>query len=81
MSYITDQAEDLRKQAIALLVAERQAIDSKLALLGFNAAEQGIAEPSCKKCSVCGDPSHNARFHKKDAPENPGAKDRIIPPA
>jgi hypothetical protein len=63
MSQTIDQAETLRRQAIGLLVAERQDIDRKLAQLGADGAECG--EPTKPKmCGVCGSSEHNARFHK-----------------
>jgi hypothetical protein len=64
MSQIIDQAEELRKQAIALLLAERQSIDRTLALLGYDGVSPA-APVKPKTCAVCGSPEHNARFHKK----------------
>jgi len=70
MSEILDQAEELRGKAIALLLAERQAIDRMLALLGHDGASPAApAKP--KTCAVCGSPEHNARFHKKAGAETP----------
>ena len=69
MSQTIDQAETLRQQAIGLLVAERQNIDRKLAQLGADGTESPApAKP--KACGVCGSSEHNARFHKKGAPES-----------
>jgi hypothetical protein len=59
MSQITDQAESLRQQAITLLMAERQTIDEKLALLGADGTEAPVKKT--KVCSVCGADAHNAR--------------------
>ncbi len=61
MSQILIQAEELRKQAIGILIAERQDIDRKLALLGADGTEAPVKK---KVCSACGSPEHNARFHK-----------------
>jgi hypothetical protein len=75
MSQTVDQAETLRQQAIALLVAERQEIDRKLAQLGADGTESPApAKP--KACGVCGSSEHNARFHRKAVAEVPA-----IPPA
>jgi len=68
MSQITDQVEALRQQAIAILIAERQEIDKKLSQMGYDGNEP---VKKIKTCSVCGEFSHTARFHKK-TPENPG---------
>jgi hypothetical protein len=68
MSQILIQAEELRKQAIGILITERQDIDRQLALLGADGTEPSITKR--KACSVCASPDHNARFHKK---ENGGA--------
>jgi hypothetical protein len=59
MSQIIDQAESLRQQAIALLMAERQTIDQKLAMLGADGTE--VPAKKMKACSTCGADSHNAR--------------------
>jgi hypothetical protein len=58
MSETLNQAEELRQKAIVLLVAERQAIDEKLALFGFDGAG---AAPKKNKCSKCGQEGHTAR--------------------
>jgi hypothetical protein len=57
MSHVTEQAEELRRKAIALLVEEREAIDQKLAQLGHDGAPR---EPK-RSCSHCGAADHNAR--------------------
>jgi len=72
MSQITDQAETLRQQAIGILMAERQIIDQKLAMLGAD----GTEAPTIKKgkaCSICSSESHNARTcpNKKGGAEAP----------
>jgi len=70
MSQTIDQAEALRQQAIGLLLAERQAIDRALALLGHDGVDPAApAKP--RTCAVCGSPEHNARFHKKERAEAP----------
>jgi hypothetical protein len=65
MSQILNQAEELRKQAIGILMTERQEIDRQLALLGADGTESPITKR--KVCSVCASPDHNARFHKKES--------------
>jgi hypothetical protein len=59
MSETIQQAEDLRSRAIGLLLAERQAIDDRLRLFGYD----GMLPTHLKQkaCSVCGDGAHNAR--------------------
>jgi hypothetical protein len=65
MSQILEQAENLRQQAITILLAERQEIDGKLAVLGYDGGNPPSL-PKVKSCSVCGNPKHTARFHKKN---------------
>src|SRR5450755_3743105 len=59
MSEVMNQAEELRQKMIALLVAERQAIDEKLVQIGCGASPQ--AAKKSKACSICGSGEHNAR--------------------
>lgn len=58
MTQSIDQAEALRRQAIALLIADRTAIEEKLAQLGYDGQT-----PTQKKkvCSLCQSADHNAR--------------------
>jgi hypothetical protein len=58
---VLEQAEQLRQQAIGLLVAERDAIDEKLAVLGFDGLVKA-AEPARKPktCKICGQSGHTA---------------------
>lgn len=60
MSQIIEQAEDLRKRAIALLLSERQSIEDALKTLGHDGAD---IRP-LKKCKVCGSADHDGRFHR-----------------
>jgi hypothetical protein len=73
MSTILDQADDLRKQAISILVTERTAIDERLALLGYDGAAPVTRQ---KACRVCGDTAHNARTcpNKKAGTEVPATQ-------
>jgi hypothetical protein len=59
MSDVVNQAEELRQKMIVLLVAERQAIDEKLAQIGHDGGLQ--AAKKGKTCSICGSVEHNAR--------------------
>jgi len=59
MSDILSQAEDLRQKLISLLLAERQAIDEKLTLVGYDGG--GLPAKKNKACSICGSTEHNAR--------------------
>jgi hypothetical protein len=76
MSQITDEAEALRQQAISLLLAERQTIDQKLSLLGYDGVSPA-ATTKPKTCAVCGSPEHNSRFHKNRAPRSEEARAAI----
>ena len=58
MSIILEQAEDLRKRAVELLLTERNAIDEKLTTLGYDGA--GTAK-KVRACSKCGSADHNSR--------------------
>jgi hypothetical protein len=60
---ILEQAEQLRQQAISLLIQERETIEEKLNQLGAN----GQPSPGAKKvraCSKCGSADHNSRTCK-----------------
>ena len=59
MSDVLNQAEELRQKMINLLLAERQAIDEKLALVGYENGRPSLRRS--KACSTCGSPEHNAR--------------------
>jgi hypothetical protein len=72
MSHILEQAETLRQQAIGILMAERQEIDRKLALLGADGNEPTPATPKPRVCARCGKPGHNAKTCKEEAPANGG---------
>ncbi len=67
MSQILEQAEQLRKQAIAILIAERAAIDEQLKLLAYDRADAPAGPPPVKKaraCAQCGQPGHSAKTCK-----------------
>lgn len=62
MSHAVDQAEDLRKRAVEILLTERAAIDEHLAMLSYDGGEAPRAASSKRRaCTVCGSPDHNAR--------------------
>lgn len=50
----------MRKDAIALLVADRTAIDAQLTRLGFDGTTPE-AEKKTRTCSKCGQSGHNAK--------------------
>jgi hypothetical protein len=57
-----ERAEEMRQNAIALLLEERSTINDKLAQLGFGTEEAKPTPPPKKRaCSVCGGESHNAK--------------------
>ncbi len=67
MSHVTEQAEELRQKAIALLLQEREAIDQKLTQLAYNSGPRELK----RSCSNCGATDHNARrCPKAQASEN-----------
>ena len=55
---ILDQAEQLRQQAIALLLQEREMIDQKLNQLG---GAKSTEQKKARTCSKCGQNGHNAK--------------------
>jgi hypothetical protein len=58
---ILEQAEDLRKQAISLLLQERETIDQKLNQLGHNGEPVEIKNRKAKTCGSCGREGHTSR--------------------
>jgi hypothetical protein len=59
---ILEQAEQLRQQAISILVQERETIELKLGQLGYDGA--GVAEIKNRKpktCGRCGQEGHTMR--------------------
>jgi hypothetical protein len=62
MSQAIDQAEDLRKRAIEILLTERAAIDERLATLSYDMAATPTGSlPKRRACGICGSADHNAR--------------------
>jgi hypothetical protein len=75
MSHILDQADELRKKAIELLLAERNAIDETLRKLAHDASGDVALkprEPRKKACTACGEHGHNARGCPKKSPDASG---------
>lgn len=73
MSDTIQQADELRGRAIALLVSERQVIDDRLKLLGYDGTAP--AQPRPKSCSACGSTGHTSRTcDKKGANIAPGTE-------
>lgn len=60
MSQIIDQADELRKRAIEILLTERTAIDQRLAVLGHDGTPP-VASQRLRSCGICGSSEHNAR--------------------
>lgn len=58
---IVDQAEQLRQQAISLLLQERETIDQKLNQLGHNGAAGEIKNRKPNACGRCGQEGHTVR--------------------
>ncbi len=62
MSHTIDQADDLRKRAIEILLTERAAIDERLVMLSYDAVGAGSSAPTKRRvCGICGSADHNAR--------------------
>ncbi len=66
---VLEQAEDLRKRAIELLLGERNLIDEKLLTIGYDGAIAEIKKGAARKCGKCGSPDHNARTCTPVIPE------------
>jgi len=58
---ILEQAEDLRKHAISLLLQERETINQKLDQLGHNGEPVEIRNRKAKTCGICGREGHTSR--------------------
>jgi hypothetical protein len=58
---ILEQAEQLRKQAIDLLLAERILINSKLASLSYDVVAGEIKTRKPKACGRCGAEGHTVK--------------------
>ena len=57
-----EHAEQLRQQAIDLLLAERTLIDEKLTTLGYDGTGSGEKRKAAgKSCGTCGESGHNSR--------------------
>jgi hypothetical protein len=79
-----EQAEQLRKQAIDLLLAERNLIDEKLAALSYDSVAP--REPKARKqttCGQCGQAGHTARTcpllqHRRSDLSGPAPREPIL---
>jgi hypothetical protein len=58
---IIDQAEQLRQQAISLLLQERGTIEQKLSQLGYDGETGGIKNRKRTTCGRCGIEGHTMR--------------------
>jgi hypothetical protein len=58
---ILEQAEQLRQQAIGLLLQERKSIEAKLGQLGYDGLSAEIKNRKPKTCGRCGQEGHTAR--------------------
>jgi hypothetical protein len=58
---ILDQAEQLRQQAISLLLQERGMIEQKLTQLGYDGAAGQTTKRKQKSCGRCGQEGHTMR--------------------
>ena len=78
MSHAIDQAEDLRKRAVDILLAERAAIDEHLAMLSYDGGEAPSAASSKRRaCTVCGNADHNARRCPKNGSETSASASQV----
>jgi len=58
---IIDQAEQLRQQAISLLLQERGTIEQKLSQLGYDGVTNEIKSRKPTTCGRCGQEGHSVR--------------------
>lgn len=61
---VLETADQMRRDAIALMLAERQNVDTMLAVLGWKEGETVTTTQKEKKarlCKTCNQPGHNAR--------------------
>jgi hypothetical protein len=58
---ILEQAEQLRQQAILILVQERETIEQKLTQLGYDGAPAEVRNRKPKTCGRCGQEGHTMR--------------------
>jgi hypothetical protein len=57
-----ERAEELRQQAIAMLLQDRDAINFHLATLGYDGSNKPEKQKGAtRKCGKCGSSDHNAR--------------------
>ncbi len=70
MSHTTEQADELRKRAIEILLVERTAIDERLTMLSYDGAiSPNAALGKRRACGICGSADHNARRCTKNGSE------------
>jgi len=72
---ILDQAEQLRQQAISLLLQERQCIEAKLAQLGQDGATTETKSRKPKTCRRCGQEGHTTRTCPTTEEKTSGERD------
>ena len=60
MNQAIEHAERLRQEAIAILIADRDALDAQLARLGY-AGETAQKKSRTVTCGKCGGEGHTAR--------------------
>jgi hypothetical protein len=68
---ILDQAEQLRQQAIALLLQERGTIEHKLNQLGHDGQPGELKPRKPKSCRRCGQEGHTTRTCAAPKEANP----------
>jgi hypothetical protein len=66
---ILDQAEQLRQQAISLLLQERGTIEQKLNQMGYDGAPANPKSRKSKTCGRCGQEGHTTRTCPSAEPE------------
>ena len=67
---IIDQAEQLRQQAISLLLQERGTIDQKLHQFGYDGEAGGTKNRKPTTCGRCGQEGHTVRTCPTNEPAN-----------
>jgi hypothetical protein len=63
---LKQEATVARTEAITELRKQRKDIDAQLKLLGAEDTEAPPEKTEKKGCSVCGDKTHDGRFHRND---------------
>ncbi len=72
---LEQEAKNARTEAIHALQNDRRTIEEQLKALGAGTEPLKVkkAPDLSKKCKVCGDPTHDGRFHRSEKHSSPPA--------